>query len=196
MPRVCGSRSPRGASLSLLSLGNRAAGVMELPLRIEPIAGHSPNIGRLVGMLTYARATTLKAVDGLTTTQLDHLQDAKSNSIGALLAHIAVVERSYQALTFESRLPSAEENTAWGAALELGPRGRQMLRGQPLAYYVDELERVRQRTLELFATRDDAWLEESVAVAPRINNHWAWFHVAEDEINHRGQIRWLRTRLP
>ena len=22
------------------------------------------------------------------------------------------------------------------------------------------------------------------------------FHVAEDEINHRGQIRWLRARLP
>jgi hypothetical protein len=26
--------------------------------------------------------------------------------------------------------------------------------------------------------------------------HWAWFHVAEDEINHRGQMRWLRARLP
>ena len=30
----------------------------------------------------------------------------------------------------------------------------------------------------------------------RINAHWAWFHVAEEEINHRGQIRWLRARLP
>jgi hypothetical protein len=28
-----------------------------------------------------------------------------------------------------------------------------------------------------------------------LNAHWAWFHVAEDEINHRGQIRWLRARL-
>jgi hypothetical protein len=28
-----------------------------------------------------------------------------------------------------------------------------------------------------------------------MNAHWAWFHVAEDEINHRGQIRWLRSRL-
>jgi hypothetical protein len=44
--------------------------------------------------------------------------------------------------------------------------------------------------------RDDAWLERSVAPAPRINAHWAWFHVAEDETNHRGQIRWLRQRLP
>jgi hypothetical protein len=29
-----------------------------------------------------------------------------------------------------------------------------------------------------------------------MNAHWAWFHVAEDEISHRGQIRWLRARLP
>jgi hypothetical protein len=48
----------------------------------------------------------------------------------------------------------------------------------------------------MLAARDDAWLERSVTPAPRINAHWAWFHVAEDEINHRGQIRWLRARLP
>ena len=33
-------------------------------------------------------------------------------------------------------------------------------------------------------------------IAPNLNAHWAWFHVAEEEINHRGQIRWLRVRLP
>jgi len=55
---------------------------------------------------------------------------------------------------------------------------------------------VRQLTLESLAARDDAWSERSVTPAPKINVHWAWFHVAEDEINHRGQIRWLRARLP
>ena len=45
------------------------------------------------------------------------------------------------------------------------------------------------------ATRDDDWLEAPLAALPRMNAHWAWFHVAEDEINHRGQIRWLRARL-
>ena len=43
--------------------------------------------------------------------------------------------------------------------------------------------------------RDDAWLEHPLVAAPELNAHWAWFHVAEDEINHRGQIRWLRARL-
>jgi len=166
------------------------------PLRIEPIAGYTPTIGRLVGMLTYARSTTLAAVDGLTLSQLDHLHDAESNSIGALLAHIAAVERSYHVLTFEGRLLSPQEEGLWLPALKLGADGRRALRGHPLDHYLEELAAVRRNTLETFAGRDDAWLERAVGPAPRINAHWAWFHVAEDEINHRGQIRWLHSRLP
>lgn len=166
------------------------------PLRIEPIAGYSPTIGRLVGMLTYARSTTLAAVQGLTMEQLDHLHDAESNSIGALLAHFAAVERSYQVLTFEERMLSATENELLSAALKLGDAGRRRLRGYALEHYLDDLSAVRHGTLAGLAARDDEWLERGVSLAPRINNHWAWFHVAEDEINHRGQIRWLRARLP
>ena len=166
------------------------------PLRIEPIPGYAPTVGRLVGMLTYARSTTLGAVEGLTLAELDHLHDAQSNSIGALLAHIIVVERAYQVMTFEERPLSAEENAQWSIALQLGADGRRALRGRSLDDYLDEMKSVRERTLENLAARDDDWLERSVSPAPRINAHWAWFHVAEDEINHRGQIRWLRGRLP
>src|SRR5215831_10496412 len=108
------------------------------PLRIEPITGYSPTIGRLVGMLTYARSTTLAAVEGLTTEELDHLQDAESNSIGALLAHIAAVEQSYQVLTFEDRVMSQDDERLW-AAIKLGENARRLLRGCPLEHYVDEL---------------------------------------------------------
>jgi uncharacterized damage-inducible protein DinB len=166
------------------------------PLRIEPIAGYSPTVGRLVCMLSYARSTTLAAVEGLTTEELDHLHDADSNSIGSLLAHIAVVERSYQVLTFEDRVLSPKENEAWSAPLKLGAEGRRLLRGHPLEHYLEELAVARRVTLECLAARDDDWLERSVGPAPKINAHWAWFHQAEDEINHRGQIRWLRARLP
>jgi len=163
--------------------------------RIEPLPGYAPIIGRLVGILLYARHTTLAAVEGLSTAELDHLQDDRSNSIGALLAHIAVVERGYQCLTFEDRAPSAQEQAAWEPALTLGAEGRRLLRGKPLEHYVHELGEVRRLTLEGLAARDDAWLERTLGAAPAMNAHWAWFHVAEDEINHRGQIRWLRARL-
>lgn len=158
--------------------------------------GYSPTIGRLVGMLTYARSTTLAAVEGLTTAELDHLHDAGSNSIGALLAHCVAVERSYQVLTFEERMLSPAENELMSPALTLGDAGRRALRGLPLERYLAELSAARRVTLDSLAARDDAWLERSMTLAPRINAHWAWFHVAEDEINHRGQIRWLRARLP
>ena len=164
--------------------------------RILPLSGYTPTIGRLVAMLTYARGTTLAAVNGLTREQLDHLHDPGSNTIGALLAHIATVERGYQVVTFDEREPSASELTAWSAALNLEDQGRREIRGHELQFYVDELTRVREATLAALAQRDDEWLEAPLRIAPNLNAHWALFHVAEDELSHRGQIRWLRARLP
>jgi uncharacterized damage-inducible protein DinB len=164
--------------------------------RIQPLPGYTPTIGRLVAMLSYARQTTVNAVEGLTRDELDHVHDQRSNSIGALLAHVAAVERGYQLVTFEEREPTAAENDAWSAALKLGDKGRREIRGHELQFYLDELHRTREVTLAALAARDDTWLEAPLRIAPALNAHWAWFHVAEDEINHRGQIRWLRARLP
>lgn len=146
-------------------------------------------------MLNDVRQTTLKAVEGLTCEQLDHLHDEQSNSIGALLAHMAAAEREYQILTFEERQPTAAENDAWSAPLKLGDKGRREIRGHELQFYLDELRRIREATLAALAEHDDVWLEAPLRIAPNLNAHWAWFHIAEDEINHRGQIRWLRARL-
>jgi uncharacterized damage-inducible protein DinB len=164
--------------------------------RILPLPGYTPTIGRLVAMLSYARQTTLGAVEGLTREQLDHLHDERSNSIGALLAHMAAAERWYQLVTFEDRKPAAAEDDALSAALKLGDEGRREIRGHELQFYLDQLRRTREATLAALAERDDVWLEAPLRVAPHLNAHWAWFHVAEDEVNHRGQIRWLRARLP
>lgn len=170
---------------------------MQLPeYRILPLPGYTPTIGRLVAMLSYARQTTLGAVEGLTREQLDHLHDERSNSIGALLAHMAAAERWYQLVTFEDRKPTAAEDDALSAALKLGDEGRREIRGHELQFYLDQLRRTREATLAALAERDDVWLEAPLRVAPHLNAHWAWFHVAEDEVNHRGQIRWLRARLP
>ena len=48
-------------------------------LRIEPLPGYTPTIGRLVAMMTYARSTTLMAVQGLSVDQLDHVHDETSS---------------------------------------------------------------------------------------------------------------------
>jgi uncharacterized damage-inducible protein DinB len=161
--------------------------------------GYSPGIARLVDMMNFARWTTLRAVEGLTMAQLDHVHDPQSNSIGALLAHVAGVEAGYQRITFDGRgYSSADYDTEWEVAVQLGDRARAELRGNPLEHYIEGLERVRAFTLSELAHRDDKWLDQTTQfwAGRQANNWFKWFHVVEDELNHRGQIRWLRKRLP
>jgi hypothetical protein len=164
--------------------------------RIVPVPGFTPAIGRMVAMLARAREVLLAAVEGLSTAELDHLHDARSNSIGALLAHAAAVERWHQLLVFEDRPSPDDDLQAWLPALDLGDEGRKRLRDRNLADYLHDLAEGRRLTLHHLAGRDDAWFEAPLPAAPDLNAHGAWFHVMEDEIGHCGQIRWLRARLP
>jgi len=147
--------------------------------------------GGLIDMLRYARGTTIKAVEGLTASQLDQRFDAESNSIGALLMHIAAVETWYQVNTFGF----ADDAAKWEVWLDLGPASHEP-RNQPLDDYLATLASIRERTERELLARDDDWLLRVEPFGEReANNYWKWFHVCEDEINHRGQIRWLKKRL-
>jgi uncharacterized damage-inducible protein DinB len=163
---------------------------------IAELPGFTPQIGRLVSMMNYVRSTTLSAVAGLGVDELDYLHDPQSNSIGALLSHIAAAEVGYQAATFYGRGLDDDERLEWGAAVELGERARSAVRGHELDYYVRRLDQVRAQTLEALRRRPDQWLEEwtSFPSGDRVNNYFKWFHVVGHEINHRGQISWLRIR--
>ncbi|HTL10774.1 MAG TPA: DinB family protein [Chitinophagaceae bacterium] len=159
-------------------------------------SGYTAQVGRLVSMLHYARQSTLAAVEGLTIAQLDHLEHPQSNSIGALLLHIAAAEMGYQASTFYKRALTEEENAKWGNALALGDKARQSIKGNPLSFYLDRLQKIREITLQELALRNDEWLEEETSYGPnRINNYFKWFYVLTHEVNHRGQIRMLRNHL-
>jgi len=156
-------------------------------------------VGSLVAMLGYTRATTLAAVDGLTVPDLEHRHDGRANSIGALLAHIAAGEWYYLSATLERRTPDASEWSNWGAALRLGPTAESAIEGRDLAWHQQRLAEVRGRSLDGLRAVDDAWLVEQFELPWRkqpATNLWAWYHVGEDELNHRGQIRWLTSRLP
>jgi uncharacterized damage-inducible protein DinB len=163
---------------------------------IAAVPGFTPQIGQLVSMLNYVRFTTLSAVAGLSVNELDYLHDSQSNSIGALLLHIAAAEVGYQAATFEGRRLNGGETQEWGAAVELGETARREIRGHQLEYYLRRLEQTRAKTLAELGRRDDQWLAErtSFSSGQEVNNHFKWFHVLGHEINHRGQISWLRAR--
>ncbi|MEO5818810.1 MAG: hypothetical protein ABIT20_26310 [Gemmatimonadaceae bacterium] len=85
----------------------------------------------------------MAAVADLSIEQLDHLHDAESNSIGALLAHMTTGERIYQIVTFEERELSAEEEARFAAGLSLGAGARAAYRGFTLSHYLEEMAEVR-----------------------------------------------------
>ena len=163
---------------------------------IGDVAGFTPQIGRLVSMMNYARHTTLTAVADLSVEELDYRPDPQTNSIGALLLHIAAAEVGYQAATFYARDLTEREKHEWGAALDLGERAKREISGHELDYYLSRLQQVRAKTLDELARREDSWLEEQTSLGngQSVNNYFKWFHIFSHEINHRGQIRWLRTR--
>ena len=163
---------------------------------IGDISGFTPQIARLVSMMNYVRSTTLSAVEGLGVSELDYLHDSQSNSIGTLLLHIAAAEVGYQAATFHTRDLNDEERREWDATLALGERAKHEIKAYELDYYLSRLEKVRANTLAELARRDDQWLEEQTSFSSdqRVNNYFKWFHVFGHELNHRGQIRWLRKR--
>ena len=83
-----------------------------------------------------------------------------------------------------------------GAAVNLADSASRGIRGHELEYYVRRLERVRAKTLAELGRRNDQWLDgrTSMRNGQEVNNYFKWFHVFGHEINHRGQIRWLKTR--
>jgi len=162
---------------------------------IGDISGFTPQIARLVSMMNYVRHTTIKAVEGLAVSELDYLNDSKSNSIGSLLLHIAAAEVGYQAATFYDRQMNEDEKDEWDTALALGERASQEIKGHSLDYYLSKLGQVRAKTLAELASRDDQWLDEQTSFGNnRVNNYFKWFHVFTHEVNHRGQINMLRRQ--
>lgn len=163
---------------------------------ITDVEGYTPQIGRLVSMMNYVRWTTLDEVEDLDVEHLDYLHDADSNSIAGLLMHIAAVEAAYQASTLDVDGFKGSNAEELKIALDLSEQTRRKIKGHAAGHYLKILKAVRSKTLEELAKRDDRWLDEQTSFwdRRRANNYFKWFHVFEDELNHRGQIRWLRKR--
>ncbi|MFD1002030.1 DinB family protein [Ohtaekwangia kribbensis] len=171
------------------------------PNVIGPRDGFSPHIGTLLSMMTWMRTTILRPVAKMTTEELDYIHDEKSNSIGAMLLHLAATERFYQIHTFNGKKWGdwpEQDKKRFDVAMSLGDEARKAIKGNNLDYYLSTLNEVRENTMNEFKKRDDKWLlavDEAWYWGPT-NNYCKWFHVCEHESNHNGQIKWIKGRLP
>ncbi len=168
---------------------------------IGPKEGFTPQIGTLLSTMTMMRVWVKQTVEGLTMKELDFQIDEQSNSIGAMLLHLAATEKYYQLNTFNN-IPWGDWDDSvkaeWDIPMGLGENGREKINGKPLEYYIQKLDDVRAVTQKEFASRDDDWLMEQEPFFSNepTNNYCKWFHVCEHESNHRGQIKFIKKRLP
>ena len=162
--------------------------------------GFTGQIGILVSMMDWMRATVLRSVKDMSQKELDFLLDEDSNSIGAMLLHLGATERFYQIHTFDVKEWGnfdKKDTDEWSVASGLGNEGRKVIKGNPLSYYTDKLEKVREHTMNELKQRDDSWLMESTLFFGNqpTNNYCKWFHVVEHESNHNGQIKYIKSRI-
>ncbi len=164
---------------------------------IDQKDGLGLEFSKLVSMMNYTRETTIQAVKDLTIEELDFLYDEEANSIGMLLGHLAAVEKTYQIVTFENRDLTEEEFSRLQAGLDLGSLGQEHFKGKTIEDYLQELSDVRNTTIEKFKTLPDEWLYEQTPFwyDRPANNFFKWFHVFEDELSHRGQIRIINKMI-
>lgn len=169
---------------------------MNIDYRIRSVDGYTKKIGELVSMLEHTRAVTLGEVKNLSVEQLDLIMQSSGNSIGALLKHIAAIEKVHQLISFQNRDFTKEELEIWEDALYLGEAGRAIC-GHEIQYYVQLLQSVREESLKYLSEQGNEWLmsERKWPNGVVYNQHYLWFHVLEDEISHRGQIRMLKNKL-
>ena len=170
----------------------------------DPVEGYSPQIGRYVAQLNEVRGDLKHEVTGLTLEQLDWHPDEHTESIGTQLLHIDAVEWSW---IHEDILghPSDSYPSEWAEAMPIRV-GAAQVSGRPVEWYLDKLDRTRERTLDVLRgfINDDLPRLVGEAEPPEgeekgsrlFTIDWIIWHILHHEASHVGQIELLRRLGP
>lgn len=161
---------------------------------IIPFGNYQANsIDYLVGILHDARVTTLQRIHNLSTEELHWQFAPKWNSIGALLSHIIACEHYFRVTFLENQDFNTEESQLYTAGLELGEYVSQLITDQTIDFYIQSLEHSRQLLLnQLKKINEESFIITKEGYGSGCNLAWVLYHMAEDEIHHRGQISIIR----
>ncbi len=155
----------------------------------------SPSIDYLLGILKDARITTIRRVYNLNNDEL-HWQYAEGwNTIGCLLSHIIAIEHAFRISFIELRELTAEEEEKYMPGLTMGKYIPELITNDPISTYLAAMEESRASLREkLIAVDFDSFQLKREGYNPNTgyNMAWALYHLAEDEVHHRGQISIIR----
>jgi uncharacterized damage-inducible protein DinB len=182
---------------------------------IEPPPGfRSQEIGLYLAQLDDQSRRLTADTRGLEVGALAWQPALGMNTIGMLLAHIAIVEVFWTRLALEDRPMPFEMHDVLGIGLDddgmplkADARPPAGLAGRELGFFDDLLARARAHTRRIAAPLDDAYLEREIVrehpnpetrearsgrvVTPR----WTLYHLLEHEAGHYGQILLLRHQI-
>ncbi len=161
---------------------------------MKSVEGYAPKIGSMVYMLEDLKDRITEHVKDLDQSQVDFMYDANANSIGALLMHLVSTESYYQTATLKDRDWTKEELKKFGIASEINEKVKSIVKGEPIKFYLDLWNEVRETTLKELKTKDDAWFVSNLEEG--LNYQYIWYHVMEHSANHMGQILTVKNRLP
>lgn len=178
---------------------------MSTPVRrtIEPLEGfRSREIGIFLAQLDDQSRRLSEDLDGITAEELAWQPAPGMNTIGMLLAHLAIVEIWWAGMALDLESPVTEPVigiSVDGDGMPLPGDGRPPahLAGKDLAYYRDLLLRARAYVRETYARMMDpdlnrtitrTWDESTRVISVR----WILYHTLEHFAGHYGQILLLR----
>lgn len=152
-------------------------------------ADHS--IDFLLGVIEDARITTLQRVNGISKEAL-HWQYADGwNTIGALLSHIICVRHYFRIVFIEGKELTEAENEKYLPGLDLGEHVPSLITDDPIEAYLERLDASNKELVKaVSAIERDAFFKKHDYYNPNTGANLAWvlYHLAEDEVHHRGQI--------
>jgi len=182
---------------------------------IEPLPGfRSREVALFIAQMDDQNRRLSADTRGLAADALAWQPAPGMNTIGMLLAHIAIVEAFWTRLVLEDRTMPIDPHDVLGIGIDgdgmpIKPDGRPSaaLAGRDLAFFDDLLARARAHIKQVAAGLEDRDLEREITREhpnpdtrePRsggvVTVRWMLYHVLEHEASHYGQILLLRHML-
>jgi uncharacterized damage-inducible protein DinB len=167
-------------------------------LRVLPLPGYEPEIGRWLWAFQDTRQQTLDSLDGLSAADLDTMPPGADNTIGTLLYHMALIEADWLYVeALENRPIPPEIEALFSVAARDKQSQLSSLQGMPLEDALYRLEMVRNALLEEFKgmTLEDFRRPRHFPGQYDVTPEWVLHHLIQHEVEHRGHIQTLRMLL-
>jgi len=159
--------------------------------------GMDPIVGGAVARLVEARRRTLADLEDVSPEDVDSPGPGGSNSIGAILYHVAAIEMAWLAeeiLGLDAWPPEVDHLLPFDVRDEAGLLWN--VRGQTLDQHLERMRLTRDLLVRELAEMDrDEYRRVRALADYDVTPEWVAFHLTQHEAEHRSELGRLRAAL-